>query len=45
MTVARSRTSCSSGTAEDYQFDLEELFENIEVIEAYRLRDPAPTFG
>ena len=25
------------GTADDYQFDLEELFEHIEVIEAYRL--------
>ncbi len=29
------------GTADDYQFDLEELFEHIEVIEAYRLGDPA----
>ena len=33
------------GTAEDYQFDLEELFEHLEVIEAYRLGDPAPNFG
>ena len=32
------------GTADDYQFDLEELFGAVEVIEAYRLGDPAPIF-
>ncbi len=33
------------GTDADYQFDLEELFEHIDAVEAYRLGDPAPTFG
>lgn len=32
------------GTADDYQFDFDELFECLDVIEAYRLGDPAPTF-
>lgn len=32
------------GTADDYQFDLDELFDAVGVIEAYRLGDPAPTF-
>jgi len=33
------------GGADDYQFDLEELFEHLDVIEGYRVGDPAPTFG
>lgn len=33
------------GTADDYQFGIEELFENLDVIEGYRVGDPAPTFG
>lgn len=32
------------GTADDYQFDLDELFDAVDVIEAYRLGDPAPEF-
>lgn len=32
------------GTADDYQFDFDELFEAVEVVEAYRLGDPAPSF-
>ncbi|SEH50691.1 hypothetical protein SAMN04489835_0682 [Mycolicibacterium rutilum] len=32
------------GTADDYQFDFDELFASLDVIEAYRLGDPAPTF-
>ena len=33
------------GTADDYQFGLEELFENLDVIEGYRLGNPIPEFG
>ena len=32
------------GTSEDYQFDLDELFDHLDVIEAYRLGDPLPQF-
>lgn len=33
------------GTSSDYQFNLDELFEHIDTIEAYRMGDPAPVFG
>jgi hypothetical protein len=33
------------GTADDYQFGLEELFENLDVIEGYRVGTPIPEFG
>ena len=33
------------GTAADYQFDLEELFDHIEAVEAYRLGAALPEFG
>lgn len=32
------------GTADDYQFNFDELFDSLDVIEGYRLGDPAPTF-
>jgi hypothetical protein len=32
------------GTADDYQFNIDELFESLDTIEGYRLGDPAPTF-
>ncbi|KMO76636.1 hypothetical protein EV589_2221 [Mycobacterium sp. BK558] len=32
------------GTADDYQFNLAELFEHLDTIEAYRLGDPMPSF-
>jgi hypothetical protein len=32
------------GTADDYQFDLDELFDHLDVIEAYRVGDLVPTF-
>ncbi|PRC47449.1 hypothetical protein C6A85_84900 [Mycobacterium sp. ITM-2017-0098] len=33
------------GSSDDYQFNLDELFEHVEAIEAYRIGDPAPVFG
>ena len=33
------------GTADDYQFGLDELFENLDVIEGYRLGNPIPQFA
>ncbi|BBZ20456.1 hypothetical protein [Mycolicibacterium gadium] len=33
------------GTADDYQFGLEELFENLDAIEGYRMGNPIPQFG
>lgn len=33
------------GTADDYQFNLVELFEHLDAIEAYRLGDPMPVFA
>lgn len=32
------------GTADDYQFNFDELFACLDVVEAYRLGDPPPTF-
>ena len=33
------------GTADDYQFGLEELFENLDAIEGYRIGSPIPPFA
>lgn len=33
-----------AGTADDYQFDLGELLENLDVVEGYRAGDPPPVF-
>ncbi|BBY80590.1 hypothetical protein H7I53_11415 [Mycolicibacterium pulveris] len=33
------------GTADDYQFGFQELFECLDVIEAYRHGDPVPSFS
>ncbi|MBY0288994.1 MAG: hypothetical protein K2X52_17935 [Mycobacteriaceae bacterium] len=33
------------GTADDYQFGLDELFENLDVIEGYRTGNPIPKFA
>jgi len=32
------------GTEDDYQFDIDELFEHLDVIEGYRLGEPLPAF-
>lgn len=32
------------GTADDYQFVLDEVFDHLDVIEGYRLGDPLPEF-
>ena len=33
------------GTDDDYQFNLDELFDHLDAIEAHRIGDPVPTFG
>ncbi|MBB2988545.1 hypothetical protein FHR72_000002 [Mycolicibacterium iranicum] len=33
------------GSSDDYQFNLEELFEYLDAIEAYRIGEPLPVFG
>ncbi|WNG88229.1 hypothetical protein C6A87_002940 [Mycobacterium sp. ITM-2016-00317] len=33
------------GTDVDYQFNLDELFDHLDAIEAYRIGDPPPVFG
>lgn len=33
------------GTDDDYQFNLDELFDHLAAIEAYRIGCPVPTFG
>ena len=33
------------GTADDYEFELDELFVNLDGIEAYRLGDAVPKFS
>lgn len=34
-----------AGTSADYQFGLEELFEHIDAVEAYRMGEPLPQFS
>ena len=33
------------GADDDYQFNLDELFDHLDAIEAYRMGDPLPVFG
>ena len=33
------------GTADDYQFELDEVFDHLDTIEAYRFGDPAPNLS
>ena len=43
--IIKAGSDGTVGTADDYQFGLEELFENLDVIEGYRMGNPIPQFA